>query len=130
MARHTSAFFNQFGHFCRSIGRFGWEHCPFGFSMRLIVGTQVGHVLLSQVVTDAAHGGVLAIALFVGAECRGDVLGALAGNFRDLVDFRETRLVALNAMTADAHCNLLLPGLGIALNLCCLAGKDGRAGDK
>ncbi len=45
-----------------------------------VVGRHVGDVLLRQRVGDTAHGGVLAVALFVGIECRGDVLAALARN--------------------------------------------------
>jgi hypothetical protein len=82
----------------------------------LIVGGHVGHVLLAQAVGDAAHGGVLAIALLVRSQRRCDVLRALARDLRHLVDFREGGLVALDAVAADAHRDLRFTGLGVTLD--------------
>jgi hypothetical protein len=51
---------------------------------------------------------VVALALLVGGERRHDVLGALARDHRNLVDFGEAGAVARDAVAADAHRGLLL----------------------
>ena len=75
-------------------------------AMLLVVGGQVGDVLVGQRVGDAAHGRVLALALLVGVQRGGDVLGALARDHRHLVDLGKAGLVALDAVAADAHGDL------------------------
>src|SRR5690606_27917185 len=91
-----------------------------GFRMRAgcsaagIVGREVGDVLFAQAGGDGAHRGMAAIALLVGHQRVLDVLGALPGDARHVIDHRIGRLVARNAMAADAHRDLVLRGLGVA----------------
>jgi hypothetical protein len=95
---------------------------------------QIGHVLLGQRRRDAAHGGVLAVALLVGLERRHDVLVRLARDHRHLVDFGKAVLVALDAVAADAHGGLFLASLNITGDALGLgrhgSDKQRRSGDK
>jgi hypothetical protein len=80
----------------------------------LVVDGEIGHVLVGQAAGDRAHRRMLALALAVGGERGGDVLAALAGDLRHLVDLGKARLVALDAVAAVAHRRLLLAGDGVA----------------
>ena len=86
-----------------------------GVALLRVVGRQVGDVLVAQRAGHGVHGAVLALALLVFVQCRDDVLGVLARDHRHLVHFGKARLVAGDAVAADALGVDLLPGCGIAL---------------
>jgi len=97
--------------------------------MLFVVGGQIGDVLIAQAVGNAAHGGVLALAFFVGIERSHDVLGILARDHGHLVHLGEAGLVAGDAVTTDAHGDLLLGGLGVTLDFLGLDGKSRHTRD-
>ena len=92
-----------------------------------VVGGDVGDVLVGEAAGDRAHRRVLALALAVGGERAGDVLGVLAGDHRHLVDLGEARLVARQVVAALAHGDLLLAGGDVARLGVLRAGGDAEA---
>mmetsp|Transcript_1095 Transcript_1095/g.2973 ORF Transcript_1095/g.2973 Transcript_1095/m.2973 type:complete len:314 (-) Transcript_1095:1326-2267(-) len=79
----------------------------------LVEGRDVGHVLVAQRGGLAVHRRMLAVALGIGLQRRHDVLGVLPGQHRHLVDLGEARLIARNAVAADAVRDLLFTRLGV-----------------
>src|SRR5689334_9246760 len=72
-----------------------------------VIGSDVGDVLVRQAGGDAAHGGMLALALLVRIERVLDVLCRLAAQHGHLVHLGERCLVAWNAVATDTVCNLV-----------------------
>jgi hypothetical protein len=85
-----------------------------GLAELLEMRREIGHVLVGEAAGDAAHRRMLALALLVAVERSDDVLAVLPGDLRHLVDLGEARLVARDAVAADAHVRLLLPGGGVS----------------
>jgi hypothetical protein len=73
---------------------------------------------------------VLAIALFVGIQRAGNIFGALAGDLGHFVNFRKARLVADDAVAANAHGVLLGTHLGIPLDFLRMRRHEGHTRDK
>ena len=94
----------------------------------LVVGRHIGDVFFGQRFGNAAHRGVLALALLVGHQGGGDELGALARDHGHLVDLGKAGLVANDAMAANAHGNLLLAGFHVALGFLGM-GESGHGSD-
>ena len=130
MAGGAIALGHQLGRLARGSRGSGQGRRTFHYAAGSIKGRQVGNILVSQRLCNTAHGGVLAIALFVGIECAGNVLGALTGNLGYLVDLRETGLVADDAVAAYAHGVFLGAHHGIAQDFLRLRSHKGHTGDK
>ena len=120
MTTEAGAFVQQLGHRRAGlVGRLGSRGC-IALAAGFIERGHVGHVLFAQAVGNPTHGRVLALALLVGRQRGHNVGRALARNLGHLVDFGEAGLIALDAMAANAHGDLVGTGFGITLDGFCM----------
>jgi hypothetical protein len=113
MAGGAIAFLQQCGHFSGRRTRLA-AACGQVLAQGFVVGSNVQDVLLAQAGCNALHRGVLAIALLVSSERRGNVLGVLPSDHGHLVDLGEAGLITRDAVAANAHGNLGLGCIGTA----------------
>ncbi len=128
MAGHTSTFGQQFSGF--AFGFSGFVRHGNSGAMLLVVGGNIGNVLVGQRLGNAAHGWMFALTGFISIQRSSDVLGTLTRDHGYFVNLRKTGLVALDAMATNAHGDFCRPGLGIALELLGHSGGGHTSGSK
>ena len=130
MARNAGAFLEQLGRFASTLWGFLNRRCTRHDAVAFVISGHICHVLITQRLANATHGGVFAVALFVGIEGRDDVLCTLTRNFWNLVNLREAGLVTHYAVATNAHGNFFLASLDITFDFLGLGGNGRHRSDK